>query len=145
MNELQENIDSLGSNFEERYFIRQVKYSVDSLAWVNDAIARIIKLVVAVHNQYSNNKISEIDCDREYISVSHLCCIFCSLFMDARAINFRGRSGQFEKWKPPEQVKEINSDFDLININQEILSEDTKFSNSTSLQGKRVFIRKISL
>ena len=32
MNELQENIDSLGSNFEERNFIRQVKYSVDILA-----------------------------------------------------------------------------------------------------------------
>jgi hypothetical protein len=44
---------------------------------------------------------------------------FLQLLMNAHAIDFRDRSGQFEKWKLPEQV----IDFDLININQEILSD----------------------
>ena len=104
MNELQENIDSLGSNFEERNFIRQVKYSVDSLAWVNDAIARIINNlykahVTALHWVFQNTSLVKV--------------------------NFASKL----KWKDhKEQIKDLISNFLFANNNNKFIIDATKNS-----------------
>ena len=70
------------------------------------------KLSVAVYSRYTGF----VD-NRIYI-VSHLSCLFCSIFLDTHAIDFRGRSGQFEKWKIPDTIKEIDCPLVVIDVNK---------------------------
>jgi hypothetical protein len=105
---LQENIDSLGSNFEEQNFLRQVKYSVDSLAWLNGAIARII------NNLY-----------KEHVTALRL------VFNNTRSfhntfivkVNFASKL----KWKyHKEQIKDLISNFLFASNNNKFIINATK-------------------
>jgi hypothetical protein len=71
------------------------------------------KLAVAVHSRYTG-----IVDNRIYIGVSHLSCLFCSIFLDTHAIDFRVRSGQLEKWKIPDTIKEIDCPLVFIDGNK---------------------------
>ena len=74
------------------------------------------KLAVAIHENIC--KINTNNNTRLYVGVSHLCCVFCSLFLDTHMMDFRGRSGQMEKWVLPDSVKEIESPSEIIQLNE---------------------------
>jgi hypothetical protein len=60
------------------------------------------KLAVAIRENCM--KTGDNDDSRIHIGVSHLCCVFCSVFISTRMLDFRGRSGQLEKLRIPEKI-----------------------------------------
>ena len=64
------------------------------------------KLALAINHPFT----------RKYIGVSHLCCIYCTMFLDCHSIDFRGRSKQYEKWMIPIEVREKDSQ-DIVTAN----------------------------
>jgi hypothetical protein len=70
------------------------------------------KLAVAIRENCTN--IEDNADNRIYIGVSHLCCVFCSVFLSTHLIDFRGRSGQFEKWNIPDKIIESIMNYELV-------------------------------
>ncbi len=91
------------------------------------------KLAVAIRECCT--KIEDNDDSIIYIGVSHLYCVFCSVFLSTHMIDFRGRSGQFEKWKIPDKIKEIDSPSGVIELKESIL---IIFNNSIQIQRKGI-------
>ena len=54
--------------------------------------------------------------------MSHLCCTYCTIFLDKNFIDIRGRSGQYEKWKIPESVKEIDFPASVFEVDNVVLA-----------------------
>ncbi len=58
----------------------------------------------------------------EYTLVYRIYPFFFVAFFDTHAIDFRGRSGQFEKWKIPDTIKEIDCPLVFIDVNKAFLT-----------------------
>ena len=79
----------------KRHFIKGANFSVNAIDITNNhAIHPDTKLACGI-NQNENI----------YIGISHLCCVYCSMFLDAYGFDFRGRSPKFERnWKLSSKV-----------------------------------------
>lgn len=75
----------------KRHFIKGSNFSLNEISITNNSkIHPDTKLACGIFNH--NRDI--------YIGISHLCCVYCAMFLDSYGFDFRGRSSKFEKnWK----------------------------------------------
>lgn len=75
----------------KRHFIKGSNFSLVEIDITNNRkIHPDTKLACEIINQNKD----------KYIGISHLCCVYCAMFLDSYGFDFRGRSPKFEKhWK----------------------------------------------